>query len=65
MAAWKTKSAVNIESGKLVASKENADLGIKYLHNTSKSSSCKDCAAESDANTSNFMPGRKVSMYHT
>ena len=57
---WKTQFVGKTESGTIVTSKDNAGLGINFLDNTRKSSSRKDGAAESDANTLNSVPGRKV-----
>ena len=65
MAVWKTQFASQIESGKIVTGKESAGLGINFLDSTRKNSSSKDGAAESDANTSNSVPGRKVEKCHT
>ena len=65
MAVWKTQLASKTKAEKIVTSKDNSGLGANFPDDTRKSSSCKDGAAESDANTSNSIPGRKVEKYHT
>ena len=60
-----TQSGSKTKAEKIVTSKENSGLEANFPNGTKKRSSRKDGVAESDANTSNSIPGREVEKYHT